>query len=217
MIAMRLQKRVLGALVLCSIMLTGCNANQTMAQEKEVSSTNTPAHNSDTHLSSNVESLAEKERRFVKEAFGLDLNDIPSDTDEPSESSMVHHRYAVEDGAVVIEWRSNLYPSSLYHFTNENRAKDQDLTNEASYSFPDTIGTIAQTFLDKVFHITTSSTPEAIYGYQNRIGVLLHAGDNGYFHVQFMPGEDVVIGCQHFDNLSDAKQFYTAQKAKKLS
>lgn len=190
------------------LLLSGC-ATQT-AQNQAGSGENTQLAAQETVEQNSTANTQMSSESLIQKAFGVSVIDV---TPEVTVFNDVRQEtYALDTGKVVITQMDGGVPDSLYYF-QENVSTEEP----AVYSYPNTIAADAQTFLQQVFGIETGSTTIGIYGYQNRIGVLLSANDGSYFHVQFMPDDNKVIGCQHFIDLESAETFYAKQNATRLS
>lgn len=147
---------------------------------------------------------------LIQKAFDISVDAITPETAETGKYQLEF--YPVSDGKIVISRSNTDMPEFLYYFKDDNSTEEPQ-----EYAYPDTIASDAKNFLSQVLDVHISKDVTGIYGYQNRIGVLLQADDGSYFHVQFMPNSNTVIGYQHFDTLESANTFYEQQSAKKLA
>lgn len=209
---MKVSAKGLGlSLVVFAAILSGCSASS----EETVSSTASSgsshqATSAQSNISDQSTTFEKNEKSLIQAAFDVNVDDISPETEQISDEK-TQNTYAVNGGKIVVEWTNNEIPTSLYYFKDEN-----DTNPPETYQYPDTIETDAKSFVSDVLGITASDAL-GIYGYQNRIGVLLTTGDGEYFHIQFMPESNSVIGYQSFEDENAADTFYETQKAEKLS
>lgn len=206
-------KGLMLSLMACAVMLTGCNSNSEGMSSSANSlgsanqATSTQAVNK---VSDHTNTIAKNEKSMIQNAFEVDVNNVLPETKQVSDGR-TQNTYVVDDGKIVIEWTDSDIPVSMYYF------RDADDTIEPeTYSYPDTIQTDAKNFASDVLGVTVSDIL-GIYGYQNRIGVLMATEEGKCFHIQFMPQSSSVIGYQRFADQHAADVFYAEQKAEKLS
>ena len=147
---------------------------------------------------------------IVRQAFGLDVADALS-SDVSNIGDVEQTNYQFEDGKIVIGWADDEIPQYLYYYKNSNDTEEPEY-----YDYPDTILEDAQRFLYRILGMKSTDRMPDVYGYQNRIGVLIQAEDETYFHIQLTTDSNEIIGYQHFKNLSAAERFYQTQEAVKL-
>ena len=191
-------------LFLGALVLSGCGAQASQAATGSGSN----AQSTQQQAVSTVET--ESSPALIQKAFGISVDAITPEKAETGKYQLEF--YPVSDGKIVISRSNTDMPEFLYYFKDDNSTEEPQ-----EYAYPDTISSDAKDFLFQVLDVHISKDVTGIYGYQNRIGVLLQADDGSYFHVQFMPNSNTVIGYQHFDTLESANTFYEQQSAKKLA
>ena len=192
----------LAAFLLGALLLSGCGAQTSQAL--------TGSGTQSTQQQTTSAVTKEISQSLIQKAFGVSVDSITPEKAVTEQDEFEF--YPVSDGRIVISWGNDSTPEFLYYFKDSNGTEEPQ-----KYSYPDTIASDAKSFLSETLHVNVSETPVGIYGYQNRIGVLLQADDGSYFHVQFMPNSNTVIGYQHFDTLESANTFYEKQTASKLA
>jgi len=192
----------LAAFLLGALLLSGCGAQTSQAL--------TGSGTQSTQQQTTSAVTKETSQSLIQKAFGVSVDSITPEKTVTEQDELEF--YPVSDGRIVISWGNDSTPEFLYYFKDSNSTEEPQ-----KYSYPDTIASDAKNFLSETLHVNVSETPVGIYGYQNRIGVLLQADDGSYFHVQFMPNSNTVIGYQHFDTLESANTFYEKQTASKLA
>lgn len=192
----------LAAFLLGALLLSGCGAQTSQAL--------TGSGTQSTQQQTTSAVTKETSQSLIQKAFGVSVDSITPEKAVTEQDELEF--YPVSDGRIVISWGNDSTPEFLYYFKDSNSTEEPQ-----KYSYPDTIASDAKNFLSETLHVNVSETPVGIYGYQNRIGVLLQADDESYFHVQFMPNSNAVIGYQHFDTLESANTFYEKQTASKLA
>lgn len=192
----------LAAFLLGALLLSGCGAQTSQAL--------TGSGTQSTQQQTTSAVTKETSQSLIQKAFGVSVDSITPEKTVTEQDEL--ELYPVSDGRIVISWGNDSTPEFLYYFKDSNSTEEPQ-----KYSYPDTIASDAKSFLSETLHVNVSETPVGIYGYQNRIGVLLRADDGSYFHVQFMPNSNTVIGYQHFDTLESANTFYEKQTASKLA
>lgn len=201
---MTLRNISLVSLLLGALLLSGCGAQASQA----ATGSSSDAQSTQQQAVSTVET--ESSPALIQKAFGISVDAITPETAETGKYQLEF--YPVSDGKIVISRSNTDMPEFLYYFKDDNSTEEPQ-----EYAYPDTISSDAKDFLSQVLDVHISKDVTGIYGYQNRIGVLLQADDGSYFHVQFMPNSSTVIGYQHFDTLESANTFYEQQSAKKLA
>lgn len=201
---MTLRNISLVSLLLGALLLSGCGAQASQA----AAGSGSDAQSTQQQAVSTVET--ESSPALIQKAFGISVDAITPETAETGKYQLEF--YPVSDGKIVISRSNTDMPEFLYYFKDDNSTEEPQ-----EYAYPDTIASDAKDFLSQVLDVHISKDVTGIYGYQNRIGVLLQVDDGSYFHVQFMPNSNTVIGYQHFDTLESANTFYEQQSAKKLA
>lgn len=191
-------------LLLGTLLLSGCGVQASQAASGSGSSTQSTQQQTASAVK------AESSPALIQKAFGISVDAITPETAETGNYQVEF--YPVSDGKIVISRSDTDIPEFLYYFKNDNSTEEPQ-----EYTYPDTIASDAKNFLSQVLDVSISKDVTGIYGYQNRVGVLLQADDGSYFHVQFMPNSSTAIGYQHFDTLKSANTFYERQSAKKLA
>ncbi|WP_432620000.1 hypothetical protein [Butyricicoccus sp.] len=186
------------------LVLSGCGAQASQA----ATGSGSGAQSTQQQAVSTVET--ESSPVLIQKAFDISVDAITPETAEAGKYQLEF--YPVSDGKIVISRSNTDMPEFLYYFKDDNSTEEPQ-----EYAYPDTIASDTKNFLSQVLDVHISKDVTGIYGYQNRIGVLLQADDGSYFHVQFMPNSNTVIGYQHFDTLESANTFYEQQSAKKLA
>lgn len=192
-------------LLLGALLLSGCSTQA--AQAPSGAETSTPPAAA---AQGSAEQTTTSSADIIQKAFGVSVANV---TPEVSDADGIQQeRYTLDGARVVIARTDSGIPDFLYYFKDDASKEEPE-----TYDYPDTIATDAQAFLSQVLGVKANPDAIGIYGYQNRIGVLLVASDGSCFHVQFMPEDNAVIGYQHFTDLQSAESFYSKQNAKKLS
>ncbi|MGM9630792.1 hypothetical protein [Butyricicoccus sp.] len=195
------KKTCMLAAALCTLLLTGCGT----AKSADTSGSAVQGSASPETATSALDDTS-----LIQAAFDVDISGTQPETEQSD--GRTQRTYTAEDGKIMIEWAGDSLPESLYYF------RDIDSTDEPDdYLYPQDVGADAQTFLSDVFNVKVSDEPAGVYGYQNRVGVLMEADDGSYFHIQFVSGGSSVIGFQHFDSREAADTFYSRQNAEKLA